>query len=427
MVKNQNGFSVVEFLVILVVVGIIGFAGYTVFNRTNSGKAGRQEVSSGDANSTDPIIKGKLLSNNQCSGEGSKKLTHAPMDAQDINAIVPHGLMVADHVTPVDHQYYYQKDLMAAKDTYKVYAPANGTIVGLEHHGDDADREERWRMVISYSCTFFSYYDLLTGLDKAIEAKLPTDWNSNNPGNVNIPVKSGQVIGLVGGQSLDFAVWDTTKSIEGLLYPVAYNNREPWKINTVSPLDYFSNEVKAQITPKYVGSQQPKDGKIGYDIDGKAVGTWFRRGTNGYAGSNDPNQHEGHKGHLALAYDHVDPSALTVSTGDFNGQPAQFATVNGTDFKIVDDLSGVVKYTLADRDYVDGNGRFWNGSEFASNIKMKPGGVRGVLLIQMTAKQELKIEFFPGKSADQVNGFTSNASTYDRGQDAEMLTDPGRT
>jgi prepilin-type N-terminal cleavage/methylation domain-containing protein len=419
--KRQYGFTVIEIIIVVVILGLIGFVAYRVLGPRGSTNHDNKATSD-SANSSDPVTKGRLLANGQCSGEGSKQLVHAPMNIADINAIVPYGLMQASHVTPVDHEYYYQKNIMAAKDTYKVYAPADGHIVGVEHHGDDSSREERWRVVVSYSCTFFSYYDLMT--DFTLKNQLPSGWSSDNPGGVNIAVTAGDVIGTVGGQSLDFAVWDTTKTTKDLLYPIAYNNREPWKVNTVPPLDYFADSVKAQIAPKYVGSQNPKDGRFAYDIDGKAVGTWFRAGTNGYAGSTtNPHDENGYRGHLTLAYDNVDTKALTISTGDYNGAATQFAVAGSpTDFKDVSQNSGLVKYQLTQREYKSSSGS-WNGSEFATNITMHPGTPEGTLLIQLVDKQKLKVEFFPGKAETQVSAFTGAAQMYDRGQTAALLKD----
>lgn len=372
------------------------------------------------ANSTDPVEKGFFLSGGQCEGEGSKELTHVPMDPNDIGVIVPHGLMVTTHVTPVDHQYYYQTNPSAPKDTYPVYAPADGMVVGVEHHEEG---DERWRIVIMYSCTFFSYYDLLTDFAPELQAQLPADWGPNNQGNIRIPVKAGDVIGSVGGQSLDFAVWDTTVSLPGLLYSTAYNNAEPWKLHTVSPLAYFSDDVVAQLRPKYVGDSSDPDGKLDYDIAGKAIGNWFAEGTNGYLGSTQfGGGSEGYyQGHLTLAYDNVDTSALTVSIGDFEGRPRQF-TVSGEalDFADVDVSSGVVKYQLAERHFLDARGVGWNGSVFTESVQLVPGTVVGTLLIQVLPEDQLRVEYVSGKTPDQVSEFSEHAKVYDRGQNATM-------
>ncbi len=432
MVKNhklsQSGIAHLGLLLIVIVIAIIGFAGYKVAqknnskpvaeSRTNSPQGGpRGNTDLGDPNSKDPIAKGKALSGGQCSGRGSRQLTHSPMDVKDVLTIQPYGLMVGGHVTPVDHEYYYQVNQNAPVNTYPVYADADGTIISV-----GSEISTKWAVVISHnSCTFFSWYNLMTSLSSDIRAKMPADWGPNKQGGIKIPVKSGQLIGYVGHQSLDFAVWNTEKNLKGLLYPTAYNNSEPGKINTVPPLDYFSKAVKDQILPRYVRTAAPLDGRLDYDVDGEAVGTWFLAGTNGYAGSNDPSHPNGYwSGHLALAYNYIDPKALEFSIGDYQGQPTQFAVKNGTDWTKITPSSGVVKVELAQLNMVTSTGAIWSG-QFDKGITVKTGPTQATALIQMTAKQTMKVEVFPGKTPAQVSGFDSNVKTYDRGQDAHMI------
>ena len=428
--STQSGFAHLLLVVIVVViVGVIGFAGYKVTHKNRNTEAGANYTPNnqhsgggtnlGDPDSTDPVTKGMALANGECSGKGTTALTHAPMDPKDLEAIHPYGLMVGGHVTPVDHQYYWGKgENNSAKDAYPVYADAAGTIVNVGE-----ENSTKWSVIISHnSCTFFSWYNLMTSLDKSIQAQLPAKWGQNSQ-VAKIPVKAGQLLGYVGGQSLDFAVWNTEKNLPNLLFRTAYNNREPWKVNTVPPLDYFSKEVKAQIIPKYTRAADPIDGRPDYDQSGKAVGTWFLKGSNGYAGGTDAGKASTNYfgGHLALAYYYVDPGALVFSTGDYQGQPTQFAVVgNSPDWKDVSQSSGVIKYQLATPNPVNAAGSTWMG-EFDQHVKLKASSPQATLLIQLTGKDEMKVEVFPGKTPDQVNGFDGNAKTYNRGQDAQML------
>jgi hypothetical protein len=60
-------------------------------------------------------------------------------------------------------------------------------------------RTDEYRLVISYSCTFFSYYDLVTKLDDSITKLLPADFTTTGRmGRTPIPVKSGQLIAHIG-------------------------------------------------------------------------------------------------------------------------------------------------------------------------------------------------------------------------------------
>ncbi len=428
MKKQQKGFAHHAVLLVVIVVAAVGLVGWRVVSKnrsgdrtSNSGSSGNKKggVDLGNLSSTDPVTKGKSLANGQCTGEGSTSLTHAPMDAKDLEVIEPYGLMVGGHVTPVDHQYYWGLgENSSPADKYPVYATADGVITGVEL--DSSSGLPKWFVILSHSCTFFSWYNLMTSLAPDIKSQLPAGWGPNSNGGVKISVKSGQVIGYVGGQSLDFAVWDTTKNLTKLLYPVAYNVSESWKVNTALPLDYFSEAVRSQVLPKYIRTAEPRDGELAYDVSGQAVGTWFMDGTNGYAGNGQPGMSGYWKGHLSLAYDFIDTSAMEVSVGDYQGQPTQFAVKGGTDWKKITPDSGVVKVELAQLNRVTGSGSTWTGS-YAAGIKVQPGPTQATALLQMTGKDALKFEVFPGKTPAQVSGFDSNAKTYNRGQDAHII------
>ena len=388
----------------------------------------------GNVNSTDPVEKGKALSGGACSGTGSKKLGSAPMHPNELSIIVPYGLLAGGHVTPVDHQYYWGTEQFSAPDKYDVLAPGDGNIVTIQYR----DRSQEggkvkgdYRVVISYSCTFFSYFDLATSLSPDIQKQLPTGWEqgSNRNLNVKIPVKQGQVVGKIGGQGLDYAVWDTTKQLKNLLVPEAYNVAEPWKIVTVSPLDYYTDELKKQVLPFYGRTAEPRDGVIDQDVDGKFIGNWFVEGTYGYAGSAQFTGGEYYKAHLAMVRNLYDPSSFMFSIGEYAGQPTQFAIKNAsvTPDK-ADASSGIVKYELAQVAYVDENGAGWNAAKPAKKVTVVPAASKGTALVQMLENRKIKVEVFPGKTPAQVSGFTDAAKIYTRGEDAKnspTIKNPG--
>jgi hypothetical protein len=418
--RNQKGFAhpLLILIFIVVIVGI-GFAAHRVIQHNKSSPKGSGP---GNANSLNPIIKGEALSNGQCSGTGSRPLTHAPMNVSDVSSIQPMGLMAGPHVTPVDHEYYFGANLNAPINTYPVYADAAGTIVAVESVANG--NYDNWWVTIAHSCTFLSNYNLMTSITPTIRAELPKGWGPNSNGGVHIPVKSGELIGYVGHQSLDFQVWNTQTILKGLLNPIAYNNAEPWKVNTVAPLNYFTPAVKAQILPLYIRTVAPLDGKIDYDVNGEAVGNWFLEGTNGYAGSSGGEMSGNYTystGHLALAYNSVDPSALEFSIGAYQGRPQQFAVEGTVDWTKITPRSGLAKVELATMNLITPSGQPWTGL-FAKNIKLLPGNFEATALLQMTGTQTMKVEVFPGKTATQVSGFDSAAKTYNRGQDAHMVT-----
>lgn len=422
--SHQAGSHVVAVIVPVLIIALIGFIVYRFVTSQDKQDPGTNSAQF----SSDATTLGKYLSHDQCEGEGSKKLGSAPMKTADISTILPLGLVAGGHVTPVDHQYFYGKDQKAAPSTYDVMAPADGRLVNVEVR-PKGNQPADVRGVISYSCTFFSYFDLTNSLSDEIAAQMPEGWKTKNgPQKVNIAVKQGQVVARVGGQSLDFAVWDTTKKQTKLLVPKAYANYEPWKIATVLPTDYYTQEVTDMLLPYYVRKAAPRDGVMAYDVDGKAVGSWFKKDTNGYIGAfkeRDFNPMTYADGHLALIPDYLDPSGWVFSTGAVNhGQQYAIKSPSVTPDKL-DQSSGVVKYELAQYEHLDQSGGRWMGTSVPASIRLNTSGqTMATALVQQTGTREVKVEIFEGKKPDQVSGFTGAAIVYDRGDNATTMRGP---
>jgi hypothetical protein len=426
MKNGQKGFHFVVIILLVFILGVVGFTGYAVYKKTHSSEKKGIDALTKTQDTSDAVTRGKYLAKDNCSGEGSKMLGSGPMKPADIGVIEPMGLVAGGHVTPVDHQYYYGKDPKAAKSTYDVLAPGDGKLVTVEVRPKGAGGYDV-RGVISYSCTFFSYFDLVNSLSDDIAAKMPAGWETiNGPQKVDVPVKEGQVVAKIGGQSLDFAVWDTTKTLKGLLVSKAYNNSEPWKISTVAPSDYYTDELKATLLPFYARSAAPRDGKIDFDIDGKAIGNWFKKGTNGYIGAfkeSSYNPMSYADGHLSLAPDFLDPTGWVLSTGVIS-HGTQYAIKNPSVAPDkLDESKGMVKYELAQYEHLDETGAKWMGASVPKTIKLNANGsTLGTALVELTGKRELKVQVFPGKSASQVSEFTNSAVLYTRGDEATAMT-----
>src|SRR3989338_11478381 len=120
--------------------------------------------------------------------------------------------MLADaHVTPIDHGYFSPMIPDSLRDTYEVSAIADGTIVRIGTRnkvvGDQNHNQIRpveYRLDIEHTCTVYSYFDLVTSLDPGIQAHLDKAGGTGFFGR--IPIKEGQLIGRIGGQTLDFGV-----------------------------------------------------------------------------------------------------------------------------------------------------------------------------------------------------------------------------
>lgn len=357
---------------------------------------------------------GKQLSGGRCEGTDKPKLTDLPMNIEDFSMILPYGLVVGGHVTPIDHQYFSPTNFQSAPDTYDVYAMADARIVdiGTRQHpgfGPNANLTVTdYRLVFTISCRLFYYYDLVTSL--APDIKVAFDDQGRE---IDLPVKAGQLIGKIGGQTLDFAVWDTDKPLTGFIVPEHYG-AETWKVYTADPLDYYTDELKAQALSKYIRVAEPVSGKIDYDVDGRLIGNWFQQGTNGYKGVVGEGNGEYWVGHLAFAPDYIDPTHFIVSIGNWPGEASQFAVKdNAPDPATVSQETGLVKYELAQINYRTPSG-FWDRASIVTPITVEPGSItQGCMLVQLTGERTLKAQAFKGTACSSVAGFT-DAVVYER-------------
>jgi len=356
---------------------------------------------------------GRELSNGQCQGKEKGKLGTSPMKSEDFSMVLPYGLMIGGHVTPIDHQYFSPTVFNSPRDTYEVRAMADSNIVDIQPRVRPEGTE--YRFVFTISCTFFYYYDLVTSLAPEVKKAYDESSSGQIKKSLNMAVKEGQLIGRIGGQTLDFAVWDTEKPLKGFAIPEHYKG-ESWKIYTADPLDYYTDRLKKLILSKYVRAAAPVSGKIDYDIDGKLIGNWFRQETGGYSGGGSGGDY--YKNHLAIAPDAYDPASIVFSIGDFAGQPQQFGVKgNSPDPKNVSVATGLVKYELVQQDWmVVSTGEHWDRFSLVKGLKAKnhEESVQGVALLQLLENRKLKVEVFPGKTASQVVAFTKKAVVYER-------------
>lgn len=359
---------------------------------------------------------GKALSHGVCEGTDKPKLGRSPMDPEDFSIIIPYGLMVGAHVTPIDHQYFSPAEYNSALDSYEVYAMADSRITHIQARNfSTGTKKVEYRFVFSLSCKLFYYYDLVTSL----EGNVKTQYEAKGGRDLDIAVKEGELIGRIGAQTLDFAVWDMDLVLPGFIERESYDSIEPWKVHTADPLLYYTDELKSFILSRYVRTAEPISGKIDHDIDGKLIGSWFQSGTNGYPGPGGPSGPDGVSywaGHLAIAPNHWDPTKFIVSLGDFGGKEAQYAIKGSTpDPSQVGIETGLVKYDLVNFSYSQSDGSMWDGMSLTKGpILREQSFVVGCFLAQLVEIRLLKAEAFPGQSCQAVTGFSSLAKTYER-------------
>lgn len=411
MKKVRIGISIIVVVVALVVFGFIFSSQHPVV--TDIKQSINSKTSAADE-------AGQNLSGGHCTGTDKPKLTHLPMRAEDFAFILPYGLMTGGHVTPVDHQYFSPIVFDSLPSTYDVYAMADSRLVDIQtrqHPGQGQNKNiivTDYRLVFSISCRLFYYYDLVNSLVPGLEEQF-NSWSW--PNRKGVEVKSGQLIGKIGGQTLDFAVWDTDKPLNGFIDPAHYYP-ETWKLYTVDPLDYYTDDVKAAVLAKYVRTAEPRSGKIDYDVDGKLIGNWFEKGTRGYNGLLGEGNGDYWTGHLSFSPYFLDPEEFLVSIGAWPKPDgaSQYATKTGMPNPANVDIStSLVKYDLVRFSDLKANGQRWDNMTFASPVTLaKQSFVEGCILVQMTGTRSLKAEAFKRQACSDVRGFTSAAKVYER-------------
>ncbi len=421
-------------IIVGIVVVISAGAGYFFFSQARNSRntatsPSTTEQGASDTKTTKSNAKNNVFARNfsqgKCQGSGTVEFTHSPMDIADIGIIQPYGIMVGAHVVPTDHGYYSPIVFRSERDKYPVYAIADGFIVNISHRGqavgdnqDPSHVTDEYQMQFEHSCTFYSYYDLLTSLSPELKQAVG-ELKGFESKPVRIPVKAGQLVGRVGGQTVDFAVWNFEKSPDFVVNTASYKDQES-RFYLDDMFKYFVEPVHAQLLAKSARVVPPITGKINYDVAGKLVGNWFKEGSGGFNGPPGIQNQAGGRywdGHLAIAYDYIDPTAIKLSVGNWPSGASQFMVKgNAPDPATVSVDSGLIKYELVQGGYVNGDtGAGWMLDTVIANPKIQAGGqVQGTALLQMTAPDTLKLELFPGKTAAAVSQFTAAALVYKR-------------
>ena len=272
--------------------------------------------------------------------------------------------------------------------------------------GDSPILVDDFRLVIQHTSTVSSIY---IHVDELSDKLLAVDPGLGNYSNVNVDVSAGEVIGWYGG-SVDYNVVDEDVVL-CFINPESYEC-EPWKIHCPDPFDYFNESIKNTMVEKSLRTRAPVGGEICYDVDGRLVGNWFEEGTNGYEGV-DPERYWA--GHLSVVYDSIDPAAVIVSIGTFVDTAKQFNVKNNSpDPANVSVDSGLVVYELVDFEYFK-NDTLWDRNILVKGLEMRNSdNSYGVILLHLVEDRKLKVEVFPGKTMDEVTGFTDDYKIYVR-------------
>ena len=369
------------------------------------------QVKTSPSPKTQPKSRPESVNIQQCQGT-KVKFDYAPVNLDKTLVMMPRGLMVGDHVTPVNHHYF--QNFGNKEFDIEVYSPGGGFITDIGHM-PGAEEGKDYNIRIEHTCTLSSHYIYVSNLPAKIKAYAPP---THGYRGVRIPVAAGELIGYY-KKNLDYNLVDKAITLTGFVVPEHYAV-EPYKTHIVrDTYGYFNEPVKSKLIERSIRTVEPISGKIDYDIDGKLVGNWFLEGTNGYAGAvTEVGRSKSWLGHLSFAYDYIDPGRIVISiVGYGEGDSNQFGVKgNSPDPAGVSIESGLIKYELVDYDYIASNGSRWDRISFAKGLKtVGMENTQGVVLVQMLGGgRKIKFETFPGKTASEAGGFTGAARIYER-------------
>jgi len=298
---------------------------------------------------------------------GPFAFTASPMDPAFVEFIAPLGnLNPPGHTLPTDHIYFYYRLLNPSAPARVVLAPADGTVQTVIT-GNNV--EVKLLILAASPCTYY--------LDHVVPDAAIVQ---------GVAIKAGQRVGMTNPSGASFGI-DLGVFSDAVTVPFANPSRySSESLHGDSPIKYFSEPLRTQLYALVRRSSGDRDGTFNYDVAGRLIGNWFAESVP-VSASQSP---ENWALHLAFAYDNFDPAVMRVSSGGalgFVGTPTFAAgPPNPADVSVA---SGKVVYRLVN-----------SGAPF------------GVLIVQMTAPDRVRVEYQPGDRPDA--DFTDAARTYVR-------------
>lgn len=313
---------------------------------------------------------------------GPGVLSVSPLDTSTHFGGSPLGYLAPPgHVLPTDHVYLYFVDPWGFQPQGRdcsprpVRAAGSGVVTFIlvtEAAGDT-------KVNVQMTRTFQYFYDHVI----------------LKPGIVvGTHVNAGDTIATTTGRcpSIDLGVYDLDVTNSGLVNTSRYG---PASLHTASPYKYFSEPLRTWMynhVRMMEGVPANKDGRVDWGIRGRLAGDWFHASLAGES-ANVIGGPTGWTKSLSFAYDWYDNTQRRISIGG-SIAPAGVVRVAPTDpaFGDVQVASGVVAY---------------------QTTKTMGSITDGWLLVQMTAEDRLRVQYFPGATVRPL-GFTAAAHDYVR-------------
>ena len=367
-----------------------------------------------------------------CPLSGRVTFTSPVIRLEDLLTIVPQGIMVTDHVTPIDHGYIGVRPLAKPRasrteaDFVPITAPADAEVIEVSSLGSPTSI----RIVLAHGCETYSVLMVVNRLSGAL-AYLQDDLLRQPQLRPDIRVLAGEELGQQRDNPLDFSVHDGAAWLPGLLAPFSYTTGEAWKPYTVDPWPYFTPGLAAAYEGAMQRIAMPRWGRIDQDVRGTASGNWYLSGTVGYSGRPVDDFRSGVPlrggmvdgklayswSHLAFARHAVNTTRWIMSIGwwkDERGDTAQWVLDVGSGQPEPSQLtaaSGMVVY------------RLWNWTQpMAVNdapqqvgYQITPVGVVGLIAVQVNGDDTIGIELVPGaRDPSAFSAFSSAKRMYRR-------------
>ena len=168
----KKSYLLIAIVIGILLIGVLSYFSYQnkiksrdayqdgLLNNSSGAYSGQQDAAQNnnlDQSEVNPESRG-------CTGEGPVDLTVSPRKMEDLGLFVPMGLMLGDHVTPIDHGYFFppnwKMDVTSA-ELRDVYVPADGVITLIARMPayftttNQADLQD-YRIIIYHTCTFYT-------------------------------------------------------------------------------------------------------------------------------------------------------------------------------------------------------------------------------------------------------------------------------
>jgi len=358
----------------------------------------------------------------RCPSNGFVTFTSPIIRREHLGTTIPQGLMIYDHVTPIDHGYIGIKPLEKERsqrtdaDWVPVFAPADGRVTSISSLGSPTSN----RIVIDHGCETYSILMVVNRLSGAL-GHLQDELMSKGFLNVNVSITAGVEIAQQRDNMLDFSVHDGATWLSGFIAPFSYTSLEQNKLYTVDPWPYFSPDLAEMYLNSMQRVSAPRWGRIDVDIAGTPAGNWFLEGTMGYSGlpvdtfrhaiesvplGHVPGKDHTAWSHLSVARHWVQPDKWVFSTGWWSnpaGDPKQYLIEVPAGKPGPDHLRaghGMVVYPLRNWRIPEQRGEF-----LPINYTVEPTATIGGVAMQVGEDGALNIEVIA--DAARVSSFTA--------------------